>query len=62
MTAQSGSLSNDLLQTLKIRKAIAQAQSTCELLGNRSRACEISWDQALTLQIEPFSQQNAAAQ
>lgn len=44
------------LTQLRIRRAIAQAQDTCQSQGQQSRACELTWDHALTLQVERFCQ------
>ena len=42
------------LTQLRIRYAIAQAQNTCQNQGTTSRACELTWDHALTLQVAQF--------
>jgi hypothetical protein len=43
------------LNSLRIRRAIAKAQSICEAQGQNSPACELTWDQALTLQVQQCS-------
>jgi len=61
MNADLVSLSDEVLQTVKVRRAIAEAQSTCTLFGRHSRACETSWDHALTLQVPPLGPKESRA-
>ena len=44
------------LTQLHIRRAIAEAQDTCQSEGPTSQACALTWDHALTLQVNQFHQ------
>lgn len=44
----------EVVESLRIQRAIAQAQTTCQDQGPNSPACELTWDHALTLQLEQF--------
>lgn len=56
MNPNCTNLPGQVVEALRIQQAIAQAQATCQDQGPNSRACELTWDLALTLQLEQFCQ------
>lgn len=45
------------LNALRVRRAIAEAQTICAAQGQNSPACGLTWDHALALQVQPWEPQ-----